>query len=95
MPLRTFIVSFNHYNIFLFCRLKASFLNDSPYSSQPASSQPSNQQHCKSRNKAALKKLILLSLRHLGIDKSHGEFGSIWKQLYCGCLFALVRSLHY
>ncbi len=40
-----------------------------------------------------LKKLMLLSLRHVGIDKSHLEFPLIWKHLYCGCLFALRSEL--
>lgn len=44
-------------------------------------------------NKTNLKKLLLLSLRHVGVDKNHPEFMSIWKHLYCGCLFALRRDL--
>lgn len=47
----------------------------------------------KASNKNNLKKLMLLSLRHVGVDKNHGEFPSIWKHLYCGCLFALRREL--
>jgi hypothetical protein len=44
-------------------------------------------------NKGTLKKLMLLSLRHVGVDKHHREFASIWKHLYCGCLFALRKDL--
>lgn len=47
----------------------------------------------KEANKQVLKKLLLLSLRHVGVEKSHPEFMSIWKHLYCGCLFALRREL--
>lgn len=45
------------------------------------------------RNKMSLKKLLLLSLRHVGIEKTHPEFLSTWKHLYCGCLFALRKDL--
>ena len=47
----------------------------------------------KGANKGTLKKLMLLSLRHVGVDKHHREFASIWKHLYCGCLFALRKDL--
>lgn len=47
----------------------------------------------KMHNKNMLKKLMLLSLRHVGIDKNHEEFASIWKHLYCACLFALRKEL--
>lgn len=47
----------------------------------------------KMHNKNMLKKLMLLSLRHVGIDKHHEEFASIWKHLYCACLFALRKEL--
>jgi len=51
-----------------------------------------SEQH-KEENKNMLKKLLLLSLRHVGVEKSHPEFMSIWKHLYCGCVFALRREL--
>lgn len=47
----------------------------------------------KEKNKTNLKKLLLLSLRHVGIEKAHPEFLSTWKHLYCGCLFALRKEL--
>lgn len=46
------------------------------------------------KNKTNLKKLILLTLRHSGITSKHPEFRLIWKQLYCGCLFALRKDLN-
>ncbi len=45
----------------------------------------------KKANKDLLKKLILLSLRRLGIKKDDKQFPTIWKHLYCGCVFALVN----
>lgn len=47
----------------------------------------------KAKNKEMLKKLLLLSLRHVGIDKNSPDFISTWKHLYCGCLFALRKDL--
>lgn len=47
----------------------------------------------KEQNKAALKKLLLLSLRKAGISTSSKEFNSTWKHLYCGCIFALRKEL--
>ena len=44
----------------------------------------------KSNNKLKLKKLILLSLRGIGIKKSDKQFMNTWKHLYCGCIFSLV-----
>jgi hypothetical protein len=66
------------------------------HSSPRRSSAMSNQvdiEQLKEKNKQTLKKLLLLSLRHVGIEKSHSEFMSIWKHLYCGCLFALRKEL--
>lgn len=61
-----------------------------PAASQPAPNHPDG---IRAANKNMLKKLLLLSLRHVGIDKHHREFASIWKHLYCGCLFALRGEL--
>lgn len=62
-------------------------------SSIPASPAATTNDQVKDRNKQTLKKLLLLSLRHVGVEKGHPEFMSIWKHLYCGCLFALRRDL--
>lgn len=40
-----------------------------------------------------MKKLILLSLRGMGIKKTDKQFLDIWKHLYCGCLFSLRKEL--
>lgn len=62
--------------------------------SQESRSQPTTSHDTtKAENKTMLKKLMLLSLRHVGVDKHHHEFPSIWKHLYCGSLFALRREL--
>jgi hypothetical protein len=47
----------------------------------------------KDKNKAALKKLLLLALRKAGISRSSKEFTSTWKHLYCGCVFSLRKEL--
>lgn len=44
-------------------------------------------------NKAKLKRLLLLSLRHVGITKNQKDFNTIWKHLYTACVFALRQDL--
>lgn len=44
-------------------------------------------------NKAKLKRLLLLSLRHIGITKSRKDFNTIWRHLYTACVFALRQDL--
>lgn len=62
--------------------------------SQEILSQPTTSHDAiKAENKNMLKKMMLLSLRHVGMDKHHREFPSVWKHLYCGCLFALRKEL--
>ena len=68
-------------------------IDNTPTPSQPtptSASQPI-QDH-REPNKRQLKKLLLLSLRNCGIGQKHPEFKMIWKQLYCGCAFALRKD---
>lgn len=68
-------------------------LNNWTPSQENGSQSVSGQECIKMENKNMLKKLLLLSLRHVGVDKHHSEFASIWKHLYCGCLFAFRKEL--
>ena len=47
-----------------------------------------------SQNKTSLKKLLLLSLKQVGITKSHTEFQATWKTVYSACQFALVFNFN-
>lgn len=45
-------------------------------------------------NKAALKRLLHLSLRQMGIERGcHQEFDTIWQHLYNGCLFSFRKEI--
>lgn len=45
------------------------------------------------RNKAALKKLLLLALRRVGLSTLSPDFSPTWKQMYCASVFALRKEL--
>lgn len=61
--------------------------------SSPALSREEQRRSIKEKNKASLKKLLLLSLRRAGINNSSKEFSSTWKSLYCACVFSLRKEL--
>lgn len=61
--------------------------------SVPLSTSNSPADTLKSNNKDALKRLIQLSLRNVGIGNRSPEFESTYKHLYAACLFALRQEL--
>ena len=71
----------------------SQLLNEGPTAMSSSLPDPTTMACTKTANKLAMKKLMLLSLRNVGVDKHHVEFGSIWKHLYCACLFAFRKEL--
>lgn len=65
----------------------------SPQLSQVSTPSTNSSNTVRDANKAKLKRLLLLSLRHIGITKSRKDFNSIWKHLYTACVFALRQDL--
>lgn len=61
--------------------------------SQTTSLAASSEMGVKEMNKTKLKRLLLLSLRHIGMTRKHAEFMSTWKHMYCACIFALRKEL--